>query len=62
MRDRFSRTALPAWSASLPGQGGFGAYCAQQNVKLKKYRRGLPPGPEAEAVDELIRCLEDRSV
>ena len=43
------------------GQPGFGAYCAQQNVKLKKYRRGLPPGPEADGVDALIQELEKRS-
>ena len=45
----------------LAGQPGFGAYCAQQNAKLKKYRRGLPPGPEARAVDELIRQLDERA-
>lgn len=39
-------------------QPGFAAYCAQQNGKLKKYRRGLPDGAEAEAVDALIRQLE----
>ena len=43
------------------GQPGFAAYCAQQNAKLKKYRRGLPPGPEADAVDALILELEERS-
>ena len=43
------------------GQPGFGAYCAQQNVKLKKYRLGLAPGAEADAVDALIQELEKRS-
>lgn len=43
------------------GQPGFPAYCAQQNVKLKKYRRGLTPGPEADAVDALIQELEKRA-
>lgn len=41
-----------------PGQPGFGAYCAQQAGKLAKYRRGLAPGPEADAVDALILQLE----
>lgn len=45
----------------LAGQPGFAAYCAQQNAKLKKYRRGLAPGPEAEAVDALIRRLDELS-
>ena len=58
----FEPDGLTCLCGKLAGQEGFGAYCAQQNVKLKKYRRGLPPGPEAEAVDELIRCLGDRSV
>lgn len=43
------------------GQPGFGAYCAQQNIKLKKYRLGLAPGPEADEVDDLIQELEKRS-
>lgn len=43
------------------GQPGVAAYCAQQNGKLKKYRRGLPPGAEADAVDALIQELEKRS-
>lgn len=43
------------------GQPGFGAYCAQQNIKLKKYRLGLAPGAEADAVDGLIQELEKRS-
>lgn len=43
------------------GQPGFAAYCAQQNTKLKKYRLGLAPGPEADAVDALIQELERRA-
>lgn len=43
------------------GQPGFGAYCAQQNGKLKKYRLGLAPGAEVDAVDALIQELEKRS-
>ena len=50
-----------AWfclTGRTPEQPGFGDYCAQQYPKLKKYRLGLAPGPEAEAVDGLIRRLE----
>ena len=50
-----------AWfclTGKTTGQPGFGDYCAQQYSKLKKYRLGLAPGPEAEAVDGLIRRLE----
>lgn len=43
------------------GQPGFAAYCAQQNTKLKKYRLGLAPGLEADAVDALIEELERRA-
>lgn len=43
------------------GQPGCGAYYAQQNAKLKKYRLGLPAGQEAEAVDVLIKQLEELS-
>ena len=46
-----------AW-ACLAGltedQPGFAGYLAQQRPKVEKYRRGLPPGPEAEAVDALL--------
>ena len=43
------------------GQPGFPAYCTQQNIKLKKYRLGLAPGAEADAVDALIEELEKRA-
>ena len=41
------------------GRPGAGDYRAQQCGKLKKYRRGLAPGPEAEAVDRLIEEMEE---
>ena len=37
------------------------SYYAQQNAKLKKYRLGLPAGQEAEAVDVLIKQMEELS-
>lgn len=43
---------------ALQGQPGAADYRAQQCGKLKKYRRGLPPGPEADAVDQLIQQME----
>ena len=43
------------------GQPGCGDYYAQQNAKLKKYRLGLPAGQEAEAVDALIKQMEELS-
>ena len=43
------------------GQPGCGDYYAQQNAKLKKYRLGLPAGQEAEAVDVLIKQMEELS-
>ena len=43
------------------GQLGCGDYYAQQNAKLKKYRLGLPAGQEAEAVDVLIKQMEELS-
>lgn len=42
----------------LQGQPGAGDYRAQQCGKLKKYRLGLPPGAEADAVDQLIQQME----
>lgn len=39
------------------GQPGAGPYLAAQRVKLEKYRRGLPAGAEAVAVDALIAWL-----
>ena len=35
------------------------AYREQQLVKLKKYRLGLAPGPQADGVDALIQEMED---
>lgn len=43
------------------GQPGCADYYAQQNAKLKKYRLGLPAGQEAEAVDVLIKQMEELS-
>ena len=43
------------------GQPGCEDYYAQQNAKLKKYRLGLPAGQEAEAVDVLIKQMEELS-
>ena len=43
------------------GQSGCAEYYAQQNAKLKKYRLGLAPGAERDAVDELIEKLEELS-
>ena len=40
------------------GQPGVEIYRAQQCVKLKKYRLGLPPGAEADGVDALVHRLE----
>ena len=42
----------------VQGQPGAEEYRAQQLVKLKKYRRGLTDGPEADAVDSLIAEVE----
>ena len=39
------------------GQPGFAGYLAQQRPKVEKYRRGLAPGPEADAVDRLLARL-----
>ena len=36
---------------------GFAGYLAQQRPKVEKYRRGLAPGPEADAVDGLLARL-----
>lgn len=43
---------------TLAGQPQFAAYRAQQCAKIRKYRRGLPPGADADAVDRLIEQLE----
>ena len=41
------------------GQPEAQAYREQQLVKLKKYRLGLAPGPQADGVDALIQEMED---
>ena len=66
MNARFAGTGhepdgLECLCGKTEGQPGFAAYCAQQNTKLKKYRLGLAPGPEADAVDALIQELERRA-
>ena len=43
----------------VAGQPGAGDYLAEQHFKLQKYRRGLPAGPEADAVDALLQQMED---
>lgn len=60
---RFSgrETTPDAWfclTGLTPGQPGFSGYLAQQRPKVEKYRRGLTPGPEADAVDALIRKIQ----
>lgn len=42
-----------------PGQPGAREYRRRQLAKIKKYRRGLKPGPRADAVDSLITGLEE---
>lgn len=42
----------------VEGQPGADEYRAQQMGKLKKYRRGLPDGPEAAGVDALLKEME----
>ena len=57
------RTAEPTGLACLcgktQGQPEAQAYREQQLVKLKKYRLGLAPGPQADGVDALIQEMED---
>lgn len=43
---------------TVQGQPGASVYRDQQCGKLKKYRRGLAPGAEADAVDQLIQQME----
>ena len=45
--------------AEQAGQPGAGDYLTEQRFKLQKYRRGLPAGPEADAVDALLQQMED---
>ena len=52
-------TGLWCLSGKTEGQPGAGIYRAQQLGKLKKYRLGLAPGPEADGVDALIREMEE---
>lgn len=40
------------------GRPGGREYLAQQLQKLHKYRRGLPPGPEQQGVDALLKALQ----
>ncbi len=56
--DRHTPDAWHCLTGKTPGQPGFASYCAQQRPKLQKYRLGLAPGPEAQAVDALIKRLE----
>lgn len=56
--DRHTPDAWHCLTGKTPEQPGFASYCAQQRPKLKKYRLGLAPGPEAQAVDALIERLE----
>ncbi len=56
--DRHTPDAWHCLTGKTPGQPGFASYCAQQRPKLKKYRLGLAPSPEAQAVDALIERLE----
>ena len=53
-------TGLECLCGKIPGQPGDRAYFAQQNAKLKKYRLGLAPGAERDAVDALIQQMEER--
>lgn len=54
------RTPTGLWCLCglVQGQPGAEEYRAQQAGKLKKYRRGLPDGPEADGVDALIAEVE----
>lgn len=52
-------TGLWCLSGKTEGQPGAGIYRAQQLGKLKKYRLGLAPGPEADGVDALILEMEE---
>lgn len=51
-------TGLWCLCGLVQGQPGAEEYRAQQAGKLKKYRRGLPDGPEADGVDALIVEVE----
>lgn len=49
---------LSCLCGKVAGQPGAAEYRAAQAAKLQKYRRGLPPGPEAAGVDALLNELE----
>lgn len=51
-------TGLWCLCGLVQGQPGAEEYRAQQAGKLKKYRRGLPDGPEADGVNALIAEVE----
>lgn len=51
-------TGLYCLSGLVQGQPGAALYRAAQCEKLKKYRRGLPPGAQADGVDKVIQELE----
>ena len=52
-------TGLSCLCGKTQGQPEAQAYREQQLVKLKKYRLGLAPGPQADGVDALIQEMED---
>ena len=52
-------TGLACLCGKTQGQPEAQAYREQQLVKLKKYRLGLTPGPQADGVDALIQEMED---
>ena len=52
-------TGLACLCGKTQGQPEAQAYREQQLVKLKKYRLGLAPGPQADGVDALIQEMED---
>lgn len=52
-------TGLACLCGKTQGQPEAQAYREQQMVKLKKYRLGLAPGPQADGVDALIQEMED---
>ena len=52
-------TGLACLCGKTQGQPEAQAYREQQLFKLKKYRLGLAPGPQADGVDALIQEMED---
>ncbi|MGN0975905.1 MAG: class I SAM-dependent methyltransferase [Gemmiger sp.] len=57
--DKYEPDGFACLTGLTAGQPGFADYCAVQCGKVKKYRRGLPEGAAAQAVDTLIRQLEE---